>query len=448
MKEKLINNGVWKLVSLLSAFLVWLLVVNAADPVMTDTVEIPIDIVNGEVLTDNGLTYEIIGKKTTTVSYEIHTSNAYRIKASDFRAYADLSELWSVTGAVPVKVEVVSNSGFLVSDPVSKTGAIKIETEPLQTKRFALETTLKGDPEDGYRIGTTRLSPDHLYLTGPESEIGKISSIGIEVSVDDLSADVSGVAVPRYYDANGNTIDLSNRIEVNADRISYTMQMLKEKEVALGFEAGGEAADGYRFTGIACDVNSITVAGIQSAVDALNKITVPAELLNVDGADESIVKTIDITALLPVGVTLADNSAKNIDVTLTVEKLEDEVFVVELDHGCLQGDDNETYIYRIQPDTVNVRIRALREELDALTIDTNDLQIDVEGRDEGLYHLAVDFVKELDPGYKLISIGTCTVNITRISGGPGEAAETPGTVEAAGTPETAAETTAASRPAA
>ena len=63
MKEK--QNKRWglKLLSVLCAFLVWLGVVNVADPVMTSTVEVPVEIVNGEVLEASGLTYEIIGKK-------------------------------------------------------------------------------------------------------------------------------------------------------------------------------------------------------------------------------------------------------------------------------------------------------------------------------------------------------------------------------------------------
>lgn len=50
MKEK--QNKRWglKLLSVLCAFLVWLGVVNVADPVMTSTVEVPVEIVNGEVL--------------------------------------------------------------------------------------------------------------------------------------------------------------------------------------------------------------------------------------------------------------------------------------------------------------------------------------------------------------------------------------------------------------
>ena len=98
MKEKLNKRWGLKLLSLLGGFLVWLGVVNVADPVITNTVEVPVEIVNGEVLEKNGMTYEINGKKTTTISYEVNTTNAYRIRSSDFRAYADMTELWSDSG--------------------------------------------------------------------------------------------------------------------------------------------------------------------------------------------------------------------------------------------------------------------------------------------------------------------------------------------------------------
>ena len=122
MKEK--QNKRWGLllISFLCAFLVWLGVVNVADPVMTDTVEVPVEIINSDVLTKNNLTYEVVGKSTTTVQYEIKTTDAYRIRPSDFRAYADMTDMWSVTGAIPIKIEVLSHSEYLVSTPVSRTG--------------------------------------------------------------------------------------------------------------------------------------------------------------------------------------------------------------------------------------------------------------------------------------------------------------------------------------
>lgn len=431
MKEKQNKRRGLKLISLLGAFLVWLWVVNVADPVMTDTVEIPVEIENGHILTENGLTYEIVGKKTTTVSYEVHTTNAYRIHASDFRAYVDMAELWSVTGSVPVRIEILRNASYLVSTPVSKTTAIKIETEPLQTKRFELNTILNGELEEGFQAGQIKLSPDHIYLQGPESQIGQISSAGIEFSIDGLNSEVSGVSIPRFYDANGNRIELSNRIEKNCDSVDYTMEVLKVKELTLDFEVTGEVTDGYRFTGVKCDVKTVPVAGLKSALASINTLTIPGDILELEGASTDIVKTVDISKLLPNGVTLAGSERKEINVTLTVERLEDEVYLVDLDYGCFVGGSDE-HIYRADPNRVSVRVRALREELDSLRLDADDLAIDVSGLSEGAHVVDVQFITELDPAYEVVAVGTCSVNVTKIPDGPGatQTAATEETTEA------------------
>lgn len=445
MKEK--QNKRWglKLLSFVCAFIVWLGVVNVADPVMSDSVEVPVEIVNGDILADSGLTYEISGKKTTTITYDVKTTNAYRIRSSDFRAYADVTELWSVTGSVPVKVEILNNSEYLLSTPVSKMSTIKIETEPLQRKRFSLNTTFLGEVEDGYMAGDIKLAPDHVYVEGPESLIGQISSAGIEVSLEGLSNDTSGVAMPYYYDANGNRITLSDRIETNCESVDYELQVLKVKELPLNFEVSGTVADGYRFTGVECDVKNISVVGLKSVLASLNTLTVPAESLNVDDAKTDIVKTIDLEDLLPAGVSLVGTGRHEINVTMTVERLEDRVYTVDVNYDCFVGESDE-YIYRADPSTVTVRVRALREELDSLTIESSDLSVDVSEMTEGFYNTTVEFRNELDPAYEIVYITSCNINVMKVLEGPGATeASTEETTESEESPVsgTVAETTEA-----
>lgn len=435
MKEKQNKRLGLKILSFICAFFVWLGVVNVADPITTATVEIPVEIVNAEILEQNGLTYEIVGKRTATVSYEVKTTNAYRIRSSDFRAYADMTEMWSVTGAIPIKIEVLSHSEYLVSNPVSKTSTIKIETEPLQRKRFDLHTTLLGNLEEEYEVGEITLSPDYLYVEGPESLIGQISSVGVEISVAGVTADASGVAVPRYYDANGNKIELSSRIESDCESVEYTLQVLKVKNLTLDFDVSGRVADGYRFTGVECDVKSVPVIGLKSVLASLNTIMIPAEMLNLDNARADVVKTIDLTQLLPMGVSLAGTNRHEISVTLTVERLSDRIYTVEVNEACYEGE-NDDYVYKAEPGTVNIRVRALEEELDSLSLNTSDLSVDVSAMTEGLNAANVRIKTELGQAYDVISISSCSIRVARMPEGPGtteSAAETSGTAQ---TPET------------
>ena len=77
----------------------------------------------------------IVGKSTATISFRVRTKDEYKISASDFRAYADLSEMYDVTGAIPIKVEVLNHEELLESAPVVKSPeVVKVKTEALQTK--------------------------------------------------------------------------------------------------------------------------------------------------------------------------------------------------------------------------------------------------------------------------------------------------------------------------
>ena len=51
MKEKLINNLGLKILSCFLAFFMWLIVVNVSNPEVTGSKEVPLEIVNEQVLT-------------------------------------------------------------------------------------------------------------------------------------------------------------------------------------------------------------------------------------------------------------------------------------------------------------------------------------------------------------------------------------------------------------
>lgn len=235
MKEKLTNNLAIKLIALFCAFFVWLAVVNVANPIKVSTREVPVTITNDQVLEQADLAYDVVGKKTAVISFKIRTKDDYKVKASDFNAYADLSEMYDVTGAIPIRVEVVNNEELLESTPVVKSPeVIKITTEALQTKAFTLKAYPQGEAADGYEAGEVTMVPSQVTVKGPTSLIGQISSVGIRFNIDGAVADVSGTATPEYFDANGNVLsDLGDSVKTVGGDVSYTMQILKVKEVRL-----------------------------------------------------------------------------------------------------------------------------------------------------------------------------------------------------------------------
>lgn len=420
MKEK--QNKRWglKLLSILCAFLVWLGVVNVADPVVTNTVEVPVEIINEGVLTSNDLTYEIVGKKTTAISYEVKTTNAHKIRPADFRAYADMTELWDVTGSIPIKIEVLNHGDYLESNPVTRTSTIKIETEPLQRKRFDLKTQMVGELEDGYETGEITLSPSYIYVEGPESLIGQISSVGIEINLEEVSGDVQGVVEPNYYDANGNKITLSDRIKSDCEEVSYNMTILKVKNLTLDFQVSGTVAPGYRFTGVSCDVKTVPVVGLKSILASMHTITIPGEYLDITGARTDVVRTVNLEDFLPDNVTIAGLKSHDVQVVMSVERLEERNYSVVTKELLMEGEKDDL-VYRPVQDTITIRVRGLKDDLDSLEIHPDKVSLDVSELEEGIH--TVTPVLTLDDAFEVMNIPSVEVNVLRIPDGPGETSE-------------------------
>ena len=311
MKKIILSNWRFKLISLLVGFVIWILLVNISNPEVVRTKTVPLTVLNESVLTRAGKTYTLPNSDSVTVSYQVRTRDAYKIQAEDFRATVDLENLYDITGAVPVMVEVVGNRDLIGGMPTARPGVIRVDTENVQNKVFSLDTHEEGEPASGYEVGAVTLSSRSVRVSGPESEVGRISSVGVRIPVSDATESFSGTAPVIYYDANGNEISLSDeRLTVDPKEVEYEVSMLRGKSLTLSFQTSGEPAAGFNMTGIESAVRAIPVTSADTTL--LNKTTelsIPASALNIEGAREDKVFQIDVANYLPSGITATGNTA-------------------------------------------------------------------------------------------------------------------------------------------
>ncbi len=416
MKEKLTKNAPLKLISLLCAFLVWLAVVNVANPIQTKSVEVPVNIINAEVLESSNLTYEIEGKSTVTILVNARARDIYRFTSEDFKAYADLSELYSVTGAVPVTVEVLDDEQYLASNgegvkyEVKAPGTVHIKTEELQTKRFSLTHHVTGTPagDEDYLPGKVKLTPNYVYVRGPVSQIGQISSVGVEINIDGKDSDLSGTVAPKFYDANDNELTLSSSVTILGGDISYELTMLKVKNLALDFQVSGQVADGYRLTGVECGVSSVSVAGLRSVLANMNTLPIESPELSAEGLTADKECTIDLAEFVPPGLELAGMDNTVVTVTLKVEPLENRTYTIDGNDITLKGASDE-YVYELADGTAHLTVSGLKEDLNSLSPDKMTLSADVSGMKPGTHTAVLSY--QLDDAYAIVGTPSITLEV-------------------------------------
>lgn len=288
-----------KLLSLFIAAIIWVIAVNISNPEVTVEQTVSISVNYADALEDANKTYTL---ETTTakVSYTIRSENRSLVSAGDFNAYVNLID-YSVTGAVPIYVDVDPSVSDYVSNVTVRPLVVRVNTEDMIEASFNIVASIEGSAAEGKAVGDLSLSSNQLTLYGPGSDIGRVASCGIVIQVNYADSDISGIAEPVFYDSVGNVVTLGDRTVVR-ETISYTLPIYNTKRCAVLAGYSGTPASGYTVSSVTCDPASLVIYGPDELLDSYNNITIPDSLINVSSATGNVAVLIDAGTYLPDGL--------------------------------------------------------------------------------------------------------------------------------------------------
>ena len=328
MRKKLFTNWGIKLISLLIAFGLWFAVVYIDDPVEEVTfVNIPVQFVNTELLTDQNLVYEVLDstdvvKKVTVKGPKTVVSDMRSEGKNSIMAVADFANK-NMSDIIEIEFTAVTEFASAITDiiPTEGSGELKLYVEEKNTANVPVKVVTKGEVADGYQLGTAKTEQNRITITGGKSKVEQVSYAAVTVDVSGSSSDISTSEVIQLYDKDGNQLD-SGLVQKNADRTLANVTVLATKTVPVIFETMGEVQTGYRMIGeVESSIHEIKIAGSESLLNSVNNIVVPAAVLDVTGLTEDYTAEINLRSYLPVGVQIArdvtDTTAK---VKITVEQ--------------------------------------------------------------------------------------------------------------------------------
>ena len=201
------------------------------------------------------------------------------------------------------------------------------------------------------------------------------------------------------------------------EEVDYHITILNVKNLALDFQVGGTVENGYRFTGVECDVKSVSVEGLKAALASVNTLTIPESMLNVDGATGDVQVEVDLTEVLPDNITMANDSATKATVTLKVEPLVVKKVDYDLVDVIFEGQE-ENYSYYFEQDKVELQIRGLSEDVDRIQMEDIVLSMDVTGMGPGIH--PARFGAFLRDGFELVGQGPVMIVVEDLNAEPGE----------------------------
>lgn len=320
-RYNLTTNLGLKVIAFIFAALLWLIVVNLDNPVVSKTFrEIPVTIVNDDIITSAGDVYQVVGEQSVSVVVYATRDISQELEAEDIVATADVTEMDTATGLIPIEISIPDYSGdYESAEAVPRN--LTIQREKSGKKVLSLSVKAENDPADGYILGNMTVEPEQVTLTGAESVLAQIARAEARVNVEGMTADQKAKAELRLYDADGNVLNppqIEN--DLGEEGITVSVEVLKLKSVPIVLDVTGTPAEGYKYTGGTSTPENLQVCGKSADLEGFDEIEISGSVLDVSGASDTIEKNIDISEYLPEGVRLAEQDSGTVKVTLKVEQ--------------------------------------------------------------------------------------------------------------------------------
>ena len=423
---KLFQNMTLKMASLAGAIIIWLIIMNINDPVVTRIIyDVPVNVVNTSYIESMGLSYKISdGYDTIAVTVRGNRSLVESLTASRFNVTADLTQIISLETdpvMVPLTVYCPSiSSENLTASPRN----INIDIEEMVSKEFVINATASGTtPANGFEVGEMTVEPETVTIRGPGTLIDKIERVNAIVDVTGIRTDKDMQPVIRITDKNGEQITdtqmsyLSMNVTEEEMNVHVTVYAVRSG-VSLKVETSGEPASGYTVGNIAVTPSTLSVVGSRAVLDMLeqngNVITITADSGLVDVTDKvsDVSVKIDIRHILPEGLSLASQISTTAVVSVQILPANSRSVTVETRNIDLSGL-ADGYSCVFESSSLEIKIQGSPEILGGLSASDLKASVDLSGLMIGRQKVPVSV--DLPDGCSLVEDVFVGVIISRLS---------------------------------
>ncbi|EOS30800.1 MAG: YbbR-like domain-containing protein [Lachnospiraceae bacterium] len=377
------NNFGLKLLAIVISCGLWFMVDSITDPVERKVFNnIPVEIINTELITNEGKVYEVLDGTDTVNVTAIGKSSVFDyVSRDDLKAVADLSEL-TFMNTVGIRVSSARNNSEL--EFRTNIDNVKLAIEKMDRDQKVINVSTSGEPASGYVVGGITPSQNVVRYSGPESLINQIDHIDAVININGYSSDINTTADLKIYDADNNEIKNSS-IKLNITTVDVAVSILATKIVPLSFVVPDEPASGYVVNGEMLSVpETVVIAGRSGVLDGVSRIVVSDPALSVEDLTESKTAIVNIRKYLPTGVQFADSSFNgNVSVTIGIEPLVTKELKVpsrnfaagntpeNLNVTLKEAKEQETYTIRISG--TSAAVEAVQEESVIGVVDMDSL---------------------------------------------------------------------------
>lgn len=407
MKNKIFNNLLLKCAAIVSAIILWLIIVNVDNPTTTKTIyNIPVNLKNTETLTEAGTAYDVISGEAIAVQVKGPRNVVDSLKAADFVASADI-DTREITDTVPIEVYCIKTGVTCIKNAPT---VLKLSLEDIDEKTFDIKVSIIGTPAEGYAVGNSGTSRNKIRVKGPVSQLNLISKVVAQIDVSAAVTDLNENAPLKLFDGNGEEINIeTSKLEMSISDVIVSTQILKTKNIPVKLTVSGETEAEYRYTGMDYSPKNITVAGYDEDLKQITSLTIPSDVISIKGLTETTKKQVTISSYLPNGIKLVSD-ATTVDVTLNIEPILAQEVAINKEDIVVNGKSDLLEYSYADNNPLAILVKGITRELSEITDGSIKATINVSGLVAGSHTVKVTF--ETTGSYKISDEYFVAVNVT------------------------------------
>lgn len=353
MKERLSNNTKLKLISLLSAIVLWMYVMAVVDPEETKLFEdIPVSITNLNDLSDKDLVIYPDTEVTTSVYVTGKLSTIQKINKEDISVYGQINNPIEGKNEIYLKVTPAQRVTYEFKNSIAIVNLEKIITE---NKKIEVEVT--GDIKQDIDTINLENNNDEVEVSGPRSLVEKVEKIEAILNSNKQTDDFDISLDLKPVDKKGNIV---SGVELKTSSLNAKVTLLKEKTVPIKVNIEGENTENYKLS-----QDTVYIKGKRELVDKIEYIS--TQPINLSSIPKNT--TMDISLIIPNGIT---SNIKSVSAMLNISNSLTSEFIYNSNEVKIKNNVNNIDTSNIKiPDTITVNI----EYDDTEKIDKQDITL-------------------------------------------------------------------------
>ncbi len=375
--NKLINSLfekdlVIKIVSIMTAILIWFVVLDTNNPFEERTLAVPLTS-NIDILQRKSL--QLVGTQLpTSVDIKIkgRRSKISGVTANDFRITIDLSEV-SESGFKRINIEEPEYIGDqdIIIVGINPT-TVNLNFERIIGKQYPVNVEFTGSLPAGYEIINLKVEPSNVILEEKESSISQISKVVAFVNLDE--ADDNKELVIR-----GSVLDDNDQLLRQFEgKVPVIVTFNLAKKVPVAVATTGKPANDFYLKNIRYSMNEVRIIGSRSVLEGIKSVS--AEAIDITDKSESF--TIPLVINPPKGVTVYKEDSDRLSAEVILEKSITRTFNISPGMVSIYGGDTSGAVeYRITDTIIPITVKGKVDDINAvktadirLSIRVNDLE--------------------------------------------------------------------------